>query len=217
MCGKCSPCLSTFHLQSLTIVISANRLYVQRGVVDEFTRRLVEKVSKLRTGVSLDSATTQGALVNQAALTKVQQHVDDALAKGARLEIGGKPGATGQGYFYQPTVMSNVTAEMVVSQEETFGPLAPIFPFDTEEEVVQQANSTEFGLAGYFFSKDVSRALRVAQRLQVGMVGINTGKISDAASPFGGVKESGYGREGSLHGMDEYTSIKTITIGNLNM
>lgn len=203
--------------QPLTIIASANRLYVHRSIADVFTRKLVEKVSNLQTGASLDIKTTQGALVNRAALSKVQEHVDDALSKGAKLEIGGKPGPKGQGYFYQPTVLSGVTAEMIVSKEETFGPLAPIFSFDTEEEVITLANSTEFGLAGYFFSKDVSRALRVAQKLQVGMVGINTGKISAAEAPFGGVKESGYGREGSLYGMDEYTCTKSITIGNLGM
>lgn len=144
----------------------------------------------------------------------MQQHVDDALAKGAKLEIGGKPELSRTGYFFQPTVLSNVTAEMAVGSDETFGPLAPIFTFDSEDEVIRLANATEFGLAGYFFSKDVSRALRVAQQLEVGMVGVNAGKISAAEAPFGGVKASGYGREGSLYGMDEYMSTKSVTIGN---
>lgn len=196
---------------------SANRIYVQRGVVDEFTQKLVAKVSQLKTGPSLVKTTTQGPLVNKAAVNKVQEHVDDALSKGAKAEIGGKPGSPGQGYFFQPTVLSGVTKDMIVAKDETFGPLAPVFAFDTEEEVIELANDTEFGLAGYFFSKDISRALRVAARLQVGMVGVNTGKISAAETPFGGVKESGYGREGSLYGMDEYTSTKSVTIGNLDL
>lgn len=196
--------------------VCANRLYVQRGIAEAFTTKLAEKVSQLKMGPSLDSATTQGALVNKAALTKVKEHIDDAVSKGAKVVLGGKAGPPGQGYFFQPTILSGVTSEMIVSQDETFGPLAPVFTFDTEDEVIKMANSTEFGLAGYLFTKDISRANRVAQKIQVGMVGVNTGKISAAESPFGGVKESGYGREGSLYGMDEYTSTKSITVGNLN-
>ena len=185
--------------------------------MQSFTRKLVEKVSLLKTGSGLNPSTTQGPLVNADALKKVAKHIEDAVSKGAKVEVGGNPGPTGQGLFFQPTVLSNVTTEMLVANEETFGPLAPVFTFETEEDVVRLANTTEFGRAGYFFSKDISRALRVAQRLQVGMVGVNTGKISAAEAPFGGVKESGYGREGSLHGMDEYQSIKCITIGHLNL
>lgn len=144
---------------------------------------------------------------------KVTSHVKDALAKGARVEIGGSP-VTGAGFFHEPTVLSGVNKSMLVATEETFGPLAPIFIFDTEAEAVDLANSTEFGLAGYFFSSNVNTIMRVAQKLQIGMVGVNTGKISAAETPFGGVKESGYGREGSLHGMDEYQVIKAVTIGN---
>ncbi|KAK5082614.1 hypothetical protein LTR70_007532 [Exophiala xenobiotica] len=197
--------------------VCANRLYVQRSVAEEFTQKLVAKVSQLKTGPSLVSTTTQGPLVNKAAVNKVQEHVDDALAKGAKIEAGGKPGAPGQGYFFQPTVLSSVTNDMIVAKDETFGPLAPVFTFDTEDEVIQLANDTEFGLAGYFFSRDINRAMRVAARLQVGMVGVNTGKISAAETPFGGVKESGYGREGSLYGMDEYTYTKSVTVGNLDI
>lgn len=196
---------------------SANRIYVQQGIAEKFTQKLVAKVAQLKTGPPLDLTTSQGALVNKAATTKVQEHVADAVFKGAKIEIGGRPGPPGQGYFFQPTVLSGVTDQMIVAKEETFGPLAPVFVFDTEDEVVMRANDTEFGLAGYFFSKDVSRAIRVAGRLQVGMVGVNTGKISAVETPFGGVKESGYGREGSLYGMDEYTIIKSITTGNLNI
>ncbi|KAK7743954.1 hypothetical protein SLS62_010416 [Diatrype stigma] len=195
--------------------VCANRLYVQKSAVKSFTEKLVQKVAALKMGAGLDPSTTQGPLVNKAAVEKAQSHVDDALKKGAKLEIGGKPRQDSPGYFFEPTVVSGVTTEMVVSKDETFGPLAPIFVFETEDEVVRLANDTEFGLAGYFFSCDVGRAWRVAQRLQVGMVGVNTGKISAAEAPFGGVKESGYGKEGSLYGLADYQNIKSITFGNL--
>ena len=192
---------------------SANRFLVQRDVVDEFTKKLVAKVSALKTGPGLDSSTTQGPLVNRAAVQKVAEHVQNAVQNGAKIELGGIP-VQGPGFYCQPIILSGVTDSMLVAREETFGPLAPIFSFQTESEAIDLANKTEFGLSGYFFSKDVGRILRVAQKLQVGMVGANTGKISAAESPFGGVKESGYGREGSLYGMDEYQIIKTLTIGN---
>jgi succinate-semialdehyde dehydrogenase/glutarate-semialdehyde dehydrogenase len=151
--------------------------------------------------------------VNKAAVEKVKTHVQDAVSKGAKIEVGGQaPQRTG--FFYDPTVLSGVTPDMMVSQEETFGPLAPIFQFETEQEVVQLANDTDFGLAGYFFSQDIARVMRVSQKLEVGMVGVNTGKISAAEAPFGGIKESGYGKEGSLYGLGEYQNIKSITIGN---
>ncbi|OQU97219.1 hypothetical protein CLAIMM_03186 isoform 2 [Cladophialophora immunda] len=193
--------------------VCANRLLVQNEVVPEFTKRLVAKVSALSNGPGLDPKTTQGPLVNKAAVQKVASHVQDAVDKGAKVEIGGTPGS-GDGFYYVPTVLSGVTKDMLVANDETFGPLAPIFGFETEGEAVELANNTEFGLAGYFFSRDVNRIMRVSQQLQVGMVGVNTGKISAAEAPFGGVKESGYGREGSLHGMDEYQVIKSVTIGN---
>lgn len=200
-------------LKLLTDQPSANRLFVQKGIVEAFTKKLVARVSLLKTGPGLDASTTQGPLVNEAAVHKVAEHVQDAVGKGAKVELGGSPGK-GDGFFYEPTIISGATTSMLVAREETFGPLAPIFSFDTEAEVIKMANETEFGLAGYFFSKDVGRVLRVAQKLQVGMVGVNTGKISAAEAPFGGVKQSGYGREGSLYGMDEYQTIKSITIGN---
>ncbi|RFU29233.1 hypothetical protein B7463_g7082, partial [Scytalidium lignicola] len=194
--------------------VCANRLYVQSGVAKAFTAKLVEKVAALKIGSGLEPSTTQGPLVNKSATEKVQEHVTDAVSKGAKIEIGGKkPGSPG--YFYEPTVLSGVTQDMIVSKDETFGPLAPVFEFETEEDAIRLSNDTEFGLAGYFFSRDVSRVMRVAQRLQVGMVGVNTGKISAAEAPFGGVKESGYGKEGSLYGLAEYQNIKSITIGNL--
>jgi succinate-semialdehyde dehydrogenase/glutarate-semialdehyde dehydrogenase len=195
--------------------VCANRLFVQKSVVPEFTRELVQAVAKLKMGPGLDPTTTQGPLVNEAAVTKVLDHINNGIAKGAKVEYGGKRPHR-PGFFCEPTVLSGVTADMKVAQDETFGPLAAIFEFDTEEEVIQLANDTPFGLAGYFFSRDVSRCARVSRKLQVGMVGINTGKITAAEAPFGGVKESGYGREGSLYGMDEYQVIKSITVGNLD-
>lgn len=195
--------------------LSANRLYVQKGVAKAFTEKLVEAVKALKVGPGLDSATTQGPLVNKNAVEKVKEHVEDAVSKGASIEVGGQSSLS-SGFFYDPTVLSGVTPDMIVSREETFGPLAPIFQFETEKEVLQLANDSEFGLAGYFFSQDIARAMRVAQKLEVGMVGVNTGKISAAEAPFGGIKESGYGKEGSLYGLAEYQNIKSITIGNQN-
>lgn len=195
---------------------SANRILVQNTVVREFTQKLVQKVASLKLGVGLDSASTQGPLVNRSAVAKVQSHIEDAVSKGGVVEIGGS-GTDGTGFFFQPTVISRVTEDMKVASEETFGPLAPIFSFETEQDAIRLANHTEFGLAGYFFSRDVNRVMRVASELQVGMIGVNTGKISGCETPFGGVKESGYGREGSLHGIDEYITIKAITLGNLQL
>lgn len=192
---------------------SANRLYVQKHIAKQFTAKLVEKVSALKPGPGLDSSTTQGPLVNKTAVDKVDQHIADAISKGGKVEVGGHV-VSGPGYLYEPTVVSGVRPDMIVSREETFGPLAPVIEFETEDEVIKIANDTEFGLAGYFFSADVGRVMRVAQQLQVGMVGVNTGKISAAEAPFGGIKESGYGVEGSALGLAEYQNIKSITIGN---
>lgn len=166
-------------------------------------------------GGGLNETTTQGPLVNQSSVNKVKEHVADALSKGAKVAAGGTT-PDSPGFFHQPTVLTGVTQEMAVAKDETFGPLAPIFEFETEEEALRLANDTEFGLAGYFFSKDIGRVMRVANKLQVGMVGANTGKISAAEAPFGGIKESGYGKEGSLYGLAEYQNIKSITIGNYN-
>ncbi|KAI4602230.1 hypothetical protein KJ359_009468 [Pestalotiopsis sp. 9143b] len=196
--------------------VCANRLYVQKSVAKEFTAKLVEKVSALKMGPGHDPSTTQGPLVNQAAVDKVTEHIQDALAKGGKIETGGAAPSDRAGYFFAPTVLSGATADMVVSRDETFGPLAPVFAFDTEDDAVRMANDTEFGLAGYFFSRDYARVMRVAKKLQVGMVGANTGKISAAEAPFGGVKESGYGKEGSLYGLAEYQNVKSITIGGLD-
>jgi succinate-semialdehyde dehydrogenase / glutarate-semialdehyde dehydrogenase len=177
---------------------------------------LVKKVEALKVGPGLDPSTTQGPLVNRGGVDKTRLHVEDAVSKGAKIETGGFA-PDHAGYFFKPTVISGVTSDMLVAKDETFGPLAPIFTFETEAEAVKLANDTEFGLAGYFFSKNIGQVLRVARKLQVGMVGVNTGKISAAEAPFGGVKESGYGREGSMYGLAEYQVIKSVTIGNLNL
>ncbi|KAL6230914.1 hypothetical protein BDW75DRAFT_248278 [Aspergillus navahoensis] len=206
--------ISKFRCSGQTCVC-ANRIYVQRGVLDEFTRKLVKKVSELRLAPGIDESSTQGPLINSSAVDKVKSHIEDAVSKGARVEIGGSHLAVA-GYFMQPTVLSGVTPEMAVAREETFGPLAPIFPFDSEDEIQKLANRTEFGLAGYFYSRDVGRVMRVARKLEVGMCGVNTGKVSSAESPFGGIKESGYGLEGSKYGIAEYQTIKTITLGNIH-
>ncbi|KAE8343590.1 hypothetical protein BDV24DRAFT_172612 [Aspergillus arachidicola] len=206
--------ISKFRCSGQTCVC-ANRIYVQRGVLDEFTRKLVKKVSELRLAPGIDESSTQGPLINSSAVDKVKSHIEDAVSKGARVEIGGSHLAV-TGYFMQPTVLSGVTPEMAVAREETFGPLAPIFPFDSEDEIQRLANRTEFGLAGYFYSRDVGRVMRVARGLEVGMCGVNTGKVSSAESPFGGIKESGYGLEGSKYGIAEYQTIKTITLGNIH-
>ncbi|KAL4881839.1 Aldehyde/histidinol dehydrogenase [Aspergillus karnatakaensis] len=208
---------SKFRCSGQTCVCT-NRVYVARSVVGEFTARLVGKVKGLTCGAGLEGGVTQGPLINGAAVDKVREHIADAVGKGAVVECGGEvPGDLGEGFFIQPTVISGATADMAVAREETFGPLAPVFAFDSEEEVVRLANATEFGLAGYFYSRDVARVMRVAQKLQVGMCGVNTGKISAAEAPFGGIKESGYGLEGSKYGIAEYQTIKTVTIGNIHV
>lgn len=186
---------------------------MQKDVAQEFTSKLVARVSKLRMGPGLQEETSQGPLVNKAAVDKVAEHVSDAVKHGAKVEIGGHK-AEGQGFFHPPTVLSGVSPQAIVSKDETFGPLAPIFEFSTEDEVVEMANDTEFGLAGYFYSQNVNKVTRVAQKLQVGMLGVNTGKISAVEAPFGGIKESGYGKEGSLYGLAEYQNIKAVTLGN---
>jgi succinate-semialdehyde dehydrogenase/glutarate-semialdehyde dehydrogenase len=181
--------------------------------VEDFTAKLVEKVKALKLGKGIEDGTTQGPLVNAAAVEKVNAHVKDALSKGGVLRTGGKVPEGLNGYFYEPTVIGSATVEMDVAYDETFGPLAAIFAFDSEEEAIMMANDTELGLAGYFFSQDVARVFRVARRLECGMLGVNTGLISAAETPFGGIKESGVGREGSKYGLAEYQTIKSVTIG----
>ncbi|KAF2021161.1 aldehyde dehydrogenase [Aaosphaeria arxii CBS 175.79] len=193
--------------------VCANRLLVHESVVDAFSERLVAKVKKMQLGKGINANTTHGPLVNAAAVDKVERHVQDALKKGGQLRIGGRRPEGLTGYFYEPTVITGATKDMEVAKDETFGPLAPIFEFSTEQEALDLANDTEFGLAGYFFTKDISRVLRVAGALQVGMIGVNTGLISAAETPFGGINESGVGREGSKYGLAEYQNIKAVTIG----
>lgn len=172
------------------------------------------KVEALKLGPGLEADVTQGPLVNAAAVKKVAAHVQDAISKGGVLRTGGKAPDHLTGFFFEPTVITNATKDMEVATDETFGPLAAIFSFDTEQEALALANDTELGLAGYFFSKDISTILRVARKLEVGMIGVNTGLISAAEAPFGGIKESGVGREGSRYGLAEYQYIKSVTIGN---
>ncbi|RHZ55832.1 NAD-dependent succinate-semialdehyde dehydrogenase [Aspergillus thermomutatus] len=195
--------------------VCANRILVHENVQEAFIAKLIQKVRTLKLGRGIDIDTTQGPLVNAAAVKKVAEHVQDAIAKGAILHTGGKSPSNLSGFFYEPTVISGVTPDMTVAYEETFGPLAAIFSFKSEQEAVDLANATEFGLAGYFFSENVGRVMRVARRLECGMVGVNTGLISAAESPFGGIKESGLGREGSKYGLQEYQNIKSVTLGNL--
>ncbi|PYG28805.1 NAD-dependent succinate-semialdehyde dehydrogenase [Pelagimonas varians] len=194
--------------------VCANRIYVQAGVYDTFAEKLAAKVAALPTGNGFDSGIVFGPLIDAAAVAKVSEHVADACAKGAHIVLGGKAHELG-GTFYEPTVLTGVTADMAVATEETFGPVAPLFKFQTEAEVVAAANDTEFGLASYFYSRDHARVWRVSEALDYGMVGVNTGLISTAEAPFGGIKQSGLGREGSRHGLDDYLEIKYICMGGI--
>lgn len=192
----------------------ANRILVQRPVYDAFAAKLVDRVRNLKVGPGTEPGVTQGPLINHQAVQKVQRHVADALAHGARVVLGGKPDARG-GLFFQPTVLLDVTPRMRICHEETFGPVAPLLAFDTEEEVLALANDSSYGLAGYFYTRDLARALRMAERLELGAVGVNEAVISSEAVPIGGVKQSGIGREGAHHGIDEFLETKQITIGAL--
>ena len=193
--------------------VCANRFLVQDRVYDAFAARLTEAVrDQLKVGNGLDPGVTQGPLIDVAALAKVERHIADALDKGANVLIGGQRHALG-GNFYQPTVLAGMSADMLAAREETFGPVAPLFRFHTDEQAVQLANATEFGLAAYFYSRDVRRVFRLAEALQYGMVGVNTGLISTEVAPFGGVKASGFGREGSKYGIEEYLDIKYVCLG----
>jgi succinate-semialdehyde dehydrogenase/glutarate-semialdehyde dehydrogenase len=194
--------------------VCANRLLVQAGVYDEFCAKLVEATKKLRVGNGLEGPTEQGPLIDEKAVRKVEEHVADALQKGAKLALGGRRHALG-GTYYEPTVLTNVTPAMRVAREETFGPVAPVFRFETEEEAVRMANDTEFGLAAYYYTRDMARAWRVAEGLEYGIVGLNTGLISTEEAPFGGWKESGIGREGSKYGILDYTELKYLCMGGL--
>jgi len=195
--------------------VCANRLYVQDRVYDAFAARLAEKVKGFKVGPGTEPGVVIGPLIDQQGLEKVEKHVADALGKGARVIVGGKRHERG-GLFFQPTVLANVTPDMLVSHEETFGPVAPLIRFKTEDEVIRLANDTEFGLSGYFYSRDVGRIFRVAEEMETGIVGVNVGIISTEVAPFGGVKQSGLGREGSKYGLEEFLEVKYILLGGLD-
>jgi succinate-semialdehyde dehydrogenase/glutarate-semialdehyde dehydrogenase len=194
--------------------VCTNRFYVHESKYDEFVEKLAARAAKIKVGDGFENGVIQGPLIDEQAIAKVEEHVGDAQAKGAKVVTGGKRSVLG-GLFYEPTVLSNVTADMKVMREETFGPVAAVIKFKTEEEAIAAANNTEFGLASYFYSRDIGRVWRVAEKLEYGMVGINTGLISNEVGPFGGVKQSGLGREGSVYGMDEYLELKYLCMGGI--
>jgi succinate-semialdehyde dehydrogenase/glutarate-semialdehyde dehydrogenase len=194
--------------------VCANRIYVQEGVYDTFARKLATAVGKLRVGNGMDEGVTQGPLIDQAAVNKIEEHIADALTKGGKLAAGGKRHGLGQ-TFFEPTIILDATHDMLVAKEETFGPLAPLFRFRSDEEVIGMANDTEFGLASYFYTRDIGRVWRVGEGLEYGMVGINTGLLSNEMAPFGGVKQSGVGREGSSYGLDDYMVVKYLCMGGI--
>ncbi|WP_334134272.1 NAD-dependent succinate-semialdehyde dehydrogenase [Tepidimonas sp.] len=192
--------------------VCSNRIYVQEGVYEEFVQRFAAKVATAKVGNGFEDGVNQGPLIEEAAVQKVLRHVEDAVAKGARVLTGGR---RLHGLFFEPTVVADATAEMLCAREETFGPFAPVFKFRTEQEVIDAANATEYGLAGYFYSRDIGRIFRVAEALEYGMVGVNVGILATEHVPFGGVKQSGLGREGSHHGIDEYVELKYVCIGDV--
>jgi succinate-semialdehyde dehydrogenase/glutarate-semialdehyde dehydrogenase len=194
--------------------VCANRVLVQEGVYDAFAAKLKAAVEALKVGNGMEEGVTQGPLINADAVKKVQEHINDALSKGAKVVTGGKPHEKG-GNFFQPTVLAEVPHDALIFREETFGPVAPLFRFKTEQEAIKLANDTEFGLAAYFYSRDVGRIFRVAEALEYGIIGINEGIISTAEAPFGGFKQSGLGREGSSHGIEEYLETKYMALGGI--
>jgi len=196
--------------------VCTNRTLVHENVYEEFSKKLAVKVDELSVGDGLDAGTTQGPLIDMKAVEKVESHIADAVSKGAKVLVGGKRHALGS-TFFEPTLLANVTTNMKVTYEETFGPVAPLFSFKTEEQAIQMANDTEFGLAAYFYTNDMSRIWRVSEALEYGMVGVNAGLISTEVAPFGGVKESGIGREGSKYGIEEYLEIKYICMGGIRL
>ena len=206
--------LASKYRNSGQTCVCANRLLVQDGVYDRFVDRLAATVAQLKVGDGLDPQTTQGPLIDERAVAKVEAHIADALAKGARVALGGKRHHLG-GNFFEPTILADVTTEMAVTREETFGPLAPVFRFRDENDAIAMANDTEFGLAAYFYSRDVGRVFRVAEALEYGIVGANTGLISTEVAPFGGIKASGIGREGSHYGIEEYLEVKYICLAGI--
>ena len=195
--------------------VCANRIFVQDGVYEKFSKMLAERVSQMKVGNGLEDGNAQGPLIDMKAVEKVEEHIADAVAKGATILTGGKRHEKG-GQFFQPTVLANVTPDMKVTHEETFGPVAPLYHFKTEEELLRLANDTEYGLASYFYSRDIGRIWRIAEGLETGIVGINVGIISNEIAPFGGMKESGIGREGSRYGIEEFVEVKYLCIGDVN-
>lgn len=197
--------------------VCANRVFVHQSIYDSFSQRLVERLANTTVlGYGLNEGTTHGPVIHERSLAKVTQHIADAESKGAHVLLGGHTRPELGEYYHELTVLGNVTPEMQIFHDETFGPVCPLIKFSSEEEVVRMANDTEAGLAGYFYSNDVLRVFRVAEQLEVGMVGVNTGAISEAALPFGGVKESGFGREGSMYGLDDYTVLKSVVVGSIH-
>ncbi|CAM3732019.1 NAD-dependent succinate-semialdehyde dehydrogenase [Polynucleobacter antarcticus] len=192
--------------------VCANRFYVHKKVQAAFTEKFAKAVQEIKVGNGMDAGVSQGPLIEKAALEKVERHVADALSKGAQLVTGGKVSTLG-GTFYEPTILSNVTSDMLITYEETFGPVAPIITFESDEEAIRLANESQFGLASYFYSRDIGRIWKAAEALEYGIVGVNTGIISNEVAPFGGVKQSGLGREGSVYGMDEYLELKYVCLG----
>ena len=192
--------------------VCANRFYVHKKVQDQFVEKFAKAITAIKVGNGMEPGITQGPLIEAAALEKVEKHVADAISKGAKLVTGGKRSIASKN-FYEPTILSNVDNQMLITYEETFGPVAPIIPFETDEEVIALANNSQFGLASYFYSRDIGRIWKVAEALEYGMVGVNTGIISNEVAPFGGVKQSGLGREGSVYGMDEYLEMKYVCVG----
>ena len=206
--------ISKFRNNGQTCVC-ANRIYVQSGVYEAFADKLAERLGTLKVGDGMDADTTFGPLIDSAAVAKVQEHIADATGKGAAVRLGGKPHALG-GTFFEPTILTGVTSDMAVAREETFGPVAPLFRFERDEDAVLLSNDTEFGLASYFYTRDLSRAWRIGEQLEYGMVGINTGLISTPEAPFGGIKSSGLGREGSRYGIEDFVEIKYLCFGGIS-
>lgn len=195
--------------------VCANRIFVQKGIYDTIVNKLAKRVESFKIGNGFDESTTHGPLIHAKGVAKVESHVTDAVSKGGKVIVGGNKVPQLGPNFFQPTIITGMTSNMKIAYEETFGPIAALFPFETETEVVNLANDSDVGLAAYLYSRDIERVHRVAEHLAVGMIGINTGIISDPASPFGGVKESGFGREGSKHGISEFQVVKTLTIGGM--
>ncbi|MEN9862283.1 MAG: hypothetical protein RLZZ601_47 [Pseudomonadota bacterium] len=207
-----SGAMASKYRNSGQTCVCANRFYVHKKVQDEFVEKFAKAIETIKVGNGMEAGSTQGPLIEQAALEKVERHVADAISKGAKLVAGGKPSPLG-GTFYEPTILSNVTNDMLITYEETFGPVAPIIPFESDEEAIRLANNSQFGLASYFYSRDIGRIWKAAEALEYGIVGVNSGIISNEVGPFGGVKQSGLGREGSAYGMDEYLELKYVCLG----